>query len=144
MSLLGNLFKSNLELSHDQRVGLRVSIKRWGLLFGILAVSVLIVMGAQEPSPDQGLAFDIAQKASFGLMRLVLATVGSFLGAFVGYVVYQILESSLAGAHIARIEEGDSDTIKQVKLLNRGILLTAICAVCVLVMALALSGAGGR
>jgi uncharacterized membrane protein (UPF0182 family) len=145
LDLIKKLFSANFTLTAEERVGLRVSLKRWGISLGVVIIAALVFLGTQDVSPESSsLWFDVTFKAAFGLMRLALAVVGVFIGTFVGYVIFQILESSKAGSHATRYEDGEPVEVKQAKILNRGILLAVLCAVCACVIAGALSGAGGR
>lgn len=144
MSLLRDLFSPNFILSPAQRQTLRASIKKWGVTIGLLVVVVLVFLGLQNPSPESGRAFDVATKAAFGLMRAVLAVVGLFLGGFLGYVLFQILESTRAGNHVSRIDgKQESAHVMAAKILARATMLVVLVAVGALTMALALAGAGG-
>lgn len=143
MSLFRDLFSPNFILSPAQRQTLRASIKKWGVTFALLVVVVLVFLGLQNPSPESGRAFDVATKAAFGLMRAVLAAVGFFLGGFLGYVLFQLLESTRAGNHVSRIDGSDGAHVEGAKILCRGFMLVLCVAVGALVMALALAGAGG-
>ena len=138
---MSNLFLANFQLSHPQRAALRAWVKKWGIFLITTALIVILWVSFQRPAPEDGLAFDATQKASFGLMRLVLTVVGWFIGVFMGYLVFQVIEGTTAGSHTTLIDPvTDSEPVKSAKTLNRGILLTILCAVGGLVVALALAG----
>jgi hypothetical protein len=139
-----DLFTPNFQLTPTQRAEIQSSLKKWGWTLGVLTVLVLVLLGVQNTAPEGGFLFDITQKAEFGLMRLVLATVGFLLGVALGYLAYQAIESTSAGSHTTRPERNDLDMERGAKLRNRGFLLAVLTAVGGLVMAIALSGAGGR
>lgn len=144
MSWLKNLFSANFTLTDDQRVAVRAALKKWGWMLGILVIAAMVVVGMQNPDPDSGVFFDIVQKLVFGLMRLVLAVFGWFLGIYLGYFAYQAVEASTAGSHTTKYEEVDPSDVKDAKVRNRGLLLVLMTTLGGFVMALALSGAGGR
>lgn len=152
--MLKNLFAANFALTPEQRLAVRAALKKWGWIVGVVILVAMVLVGLQNPDPDSGLFFDVVQKAVFGVMRLVMAVVGWFLGIFLGYVAYQAIEASAAGGHATNLDATmEKDVLKPAavdsrsdaaKLLNRGILLAVLTGLGGLVMALALSGAGGR
>lgn len=126
--MLKRIFSSNFTLTHDERMALRGYLQKWGAGLAALIFIALAIVGVQNPSPEQGKFFDIAQKFSFGLMRLVLSTFGFFLGGFLGYVLFQVVEASQGGSDTTLPKDAEGEKTLSTKLKNRGFLL-ALCVV---------------
>jgi hypothetical protein len=137
------LFQPNTILTDAQLATLRSFFKRWGALTGaaVLLIFVWLLVIPVKADASQSVV-DVITKVFFSVLRLGLGLIGMFLGVFIGYVIFQILESTSAGVHATRPETGDSDQVLQAKTLNRGILLTVLCASGMFVMAIVLAGVG--
>ena len=138
MSLFSHLFSVNVLLDDATIARVRVGMKRWGIAAAALVVVGLGVLALQEASPESGKWFDLVEKAFFSICRGALAVAGALSGAWVGYVVYQAVESSEGGAFCTKIEIGDDPTIEAAKLQNRGLMLALYVASGALVIGLAL------
>lgn len=142
MNWLRILFRSNFENTLEELLVVRAAVKRWG--FGVVAVvlAVMVFMASRDVDPTfQAKSYDLTLKALYGLARGVLAVVGYVVGAALGYFVFQVVESSKAGADATRPDPTNDVRIQAAESINRGRLL-ALCVVGgAVVVGLALSGA---